>query len=349
MARHSALSLLAALAVLGAAGRAAAAQACGYSSSGWNAPNGAVVFTRGESGPIASVMNALGEYRTHSILSHGPGKAATHSTMRTPAQNSWPAVCGTPINVDQLRYGRPGLERVNQGGIYRYIYGADTSDQGTKFVAYQLGDAQRAAAIGDHILWDYGLVAQKSEVDGAQSIFRPWVRGGVSPYSLYQYRDSEGTPYGDPSINNGMVCSTFLAFASLEAGDNLITPFTYSHASIASAANSLFSSVKNECKSSLGFWGNIGASVGCPFYDVCGSAGNQVTNCMATNGCGSTNGDNWKAVRDNPNATATSISPDRLGGWSGHSWGGPEDPVWSIDWNNDVQWNSGGNVYGCWY
>jgi hypothetical protein len=350
MARQKALSLLAALAVTGAAGRAAAAQACGYSSSGWNVPNGAAVFTRGESGPITAVITALGEYRTHSLLSHGPGKAVTHTTMRTPSQNGWPDVCSTPINVDELRYGRPGLERINQGGAYRYIYGADTSDVGTKFIAYQLGDAQRAAAIGDHVLWDYGLVTQKSEVDGSQSIYRPWVRGGVSPYGLFQYRDSEGTPSGAPSVNNAMVCSTFLAFAHNNAGDNTITPYTYSHATIASASNTLYGNVRDECKSTLGFWGNIGASVGCAvFWDVCSNAGNQVTNCMAYNGCGSSNGNNWKAIRDNPSTTATSISPDRVGGWAGHSWGGPDDAVWSTDWNMPVQWNSGGNVYGCWY
>lgn len=350
MARHRALSWLVALAALGFAGPAAADQACGYSSSGWNAPNGAVVFTRGESGPIAAVMTALGEYRTHSIMSHGPGRAATHSTMRTPAQNSWPSLCSTPIKPDQLRSGIPGLERVNQGGIYRYIYGADASDQGTKFVAYQLGDPARAAAIGDHVFWDYGLVSQHSEADASQFIYRPWIRGGVSPYSLYQYRDSEGTPYGDPALNNGTVCSTFLAFASFEAGDNAVSPFTYDHGSIANAANSLYSSVRNECKGTLGFWGNIGASLGCPiFWDVCGNAGSQVTNCMATGSCGSSSASVWKGVRDDPNATATSISPDRLGGWGVHSWGGPEDAVWSTDWNNTVQWNSGGNVYGCWH
>jgi hypothetical protein len=349
MARHHVLSLLASLAVLGVAADAAAEQACGYSSSGWNAPNGAAVFTRGESGPITAVITSLGEYRTHSLLSHGPGRAVTHTTMRTPGQNSWPTVCDTPIKTNELRSGIPGLERINQGGAYRYIYGADTSDMGTKFVAYQVGDAQRAALIGDHVLWDYGLVSQKSEADGSQFIYRPWVRGGVSPYVLFQYRNSEGTPYGGSAYNNGMVCSTFLAFAHQGAGDNYVAPFTYSHATIANAANSLYSNVKAECKDSLGYWGNIGASVGCPFFDVCGSAGNQVTNCMATTECGSTNGDKWRAVRDNPAATATSISPDRVGGWAGHSWGGPEDSVWSTDWNTEVQWNSGGNVYGCWH
>ncbi len=356
MARHrawssfDALAALAALAALGAPGSAAAAQACGYSSSGWNAPNGAAVFTRGETGPIAAVMTALGEYRTHSLISHGPGRAVTHSTMRTPSQNSWPNLCSTPIKGEELRSGYPGLERVNQGGAYRYIYGADASDQGSKFVAYQRGDAQRAALIGDHVLWDYGLVQQQSQADSSQFIYRPWVRGGVSPYSLYQYRDSEGTSYGEGAYNNGTVCSTFMAFAHAGAGDNVVSTYTYDHATIAHASNSLFSSVRDECKSTLGFWGGIGASVGCPFFwDVCGNAGNQVTNCMSTASCSSSNGDIWRGVRDDPNATATSISPDRLGGWAGHSWGGPEDAVWSTDWNIDVQWNSGGNVYGCWY
>jgi hypothetical protein len=350
MARFSISALATALLVLGAAAPAAAEQACGYSSSGWNAPNGAVVFSRGEGGPIAAVLTTLGEYRTHSMLSHGPGKAVTHSTMRTPQQNGWPSLCQTPIKPDQLRYGYPGLERVNQGGIYRFLYGADTSDQASKFVGYQLGDPARAANVADHVLWDYGLVARASLADASQTVYQVWARGGVPPYGMYQYRDIEGTHEGGDAINNGMVCSTFLAFAHRNAGDALVTPYTYDHGLIASAANALYSTVRGECKSTLGFWGNIGASVGCPvFWDVCANAGNQVVNCMATNGCGSSNGSTWRAVRDDPNATATSISPDRLGGWSGHSWGGENDAVWSADWNNPVQWNSGGNVYGCWY
>lgn len=350
MARHSALSMLVALAALGAAESAQAAQACGYSSSGWNAPNGAVVLTRGESGPITAVINALGEYRTHSLLSHGPGKAVTHSTMRTPEQASWPSLCSVPIKPEQLRSGYPGLERVNQGGAYRYIYGADASDQNTKFVTYQVGDPQRAALIANHVLWDYGLVAGPSLVDATQTIYRPWVRGGVSPYVLFQYRESEGTPYGDASRNNGMVCSTFLAFASAAAGDNVVVPYTYNHATIANAANSLYSNVKSECKSTLGYWGGIGASLACPiFWDVCGNAGNQVTNCMSNDSCSNNNADIWKGIRDDPNSTASSVSVDRIGGWSGHSWGGTDDAVWSTDWSQNVQWNSGGNVYGCWY
>jgi hypothetical protein len=61
-------------------------------------------------------------------------------------------------------------------------------------------------------------------------------------------------------------------------------------------------------------------------------------------------------VRDDPSSTATSISPDRLGGWSGHPWQGHIDgtegsgvSVWAADNEQTVQWSSPGNGYGCWF
>src|SRR5262249_40000528 len=46
--------------------------ACGSSSSGWSAPKGSLVSNYG-AGPVKAVLQALGETRTHQILSHGPG------------------------------------------------------------------------------------------------------------------------------------------------------------------------------------------------------------------------------------------------------------------------------------
>ena len=66
---------------------AQASAECGSTAAGWNAPNGAVVFNRGP-GPIRSVMDAIGEYRTHSMLSHGPGGSVSHATLATPSQTS---------------------------------------------------------------------------------------------------------------------------------------------------------------------------------------------------------------------------------------------------------------------
>jgi hypothetical protein len=86
-------------------------------------------------------------------------------------------------------------------------------------------------------------------------------------------------------------------------------------------------------------------TVACPFSNVCGNAGNQVANCMSANRCDSSDGNIWKGVRDNPSATASSISPDRIGGWGVHP---ISTTLWAPDYSHQLQWNSGGNVYGCW-
>src|SRR3954463_7418565 len=55
--------------------------ACGSAPAGWNVPNGSIVLSRGGEGPVTAVLDAVGEYRTHSMLSHGPGGQVTHETM----------------------------------------------------------------------------------------------------------------------------------------------------------------------------------------------------------------------------------------------------------------------------
>ncbi|KYG04881.1 hypothetical protein BE21_44195 [Sorangium cellulosum] len=326
---------------------AAAEQACGYSSAGWNAPNGAAVFSVG-SGLIGDLLNAVGEIRTHSMLSHGAGKWVTHATMKQPTENSWPAVCSTPVTPSDLIEGYPGLSQVNQGGIYRFLYGSGGS--GPTSLTYQVGDGKKAASIGDAIWWEVAYYADHSIVDEGVEIDRPNIRGARVRYSLYQYRTTEGTPTGGPAWNNGMVCSSFLAYAHYVDGQGAITPYTYSHEKLANAANALYAGVRDSCESSLGFWGSIGTSIACFTTDICGKAANQVANCMASHACDTSSGSLWRGVRDTPSTVAVSISPDRVGGWSGHVWGTqPGATVWSADIGHNVQWNSGGNVYGCWY
>src|SRR5690242_882756 len=82
---------------------ARAETACGSVGGGWNAPNGAVVLTTGP-GIIKSVVNGVGEYYSHSMISHGVGSWVTHETMRQPDKRGWPDLCdGGPLNHDQLR------------------------------------------------------------------------------------------------------------------------------------------------------------------------------------------------------------------------------------------------------
>jgi hypothetical protein len=325
------------------AGTAQAEGECGWTSAGWNAPNGAVVFDRGP-GPIRDVLDAIGEYRTHSMLSHGPGGTVSHATMQTPTQASWPGVCTKPITPTDLQYGYPGLEQVNQGGIYMYMYG--NSSASSEWTGWQQGDPSHAAIIADSVWYNHPFVSDISRHDPGQYIDRPVRNSYRVNYSLFQYRDLQ-TAHELPGTadNNGMVCSTFLAYAHNYAGRGLVTPHTYSHEQIANAANSLYTGVYNQCKQSLGWFTNALLTVACPFYNVCGNAGNQVANCMSANRCDTSDDRHWKAVRDDGNTTATSISPDRIGGWGVHPM---NNTIWGPDYSHQLQWNSGGNVYGCW-
>ncbi|AGC42963.1 hypothetical protein MYSTI_01631 [Myxococcus stipitatus DSM 14675] len=324
----------------------ATASECGYTSAGWNAPNGAVVFSRSEDGPIRDVIDAIGEFRTHSMLSHGPTGGVTHATMTDPNQNDWPKVCGTPLNAGQLQHGYPGLEQINQGGAYHYYYD-DNGQGGPEWTAWQLGDAAGAATIADNLWFNHAYVSDVSRADNSQLIDRPLWNGERVPYSLYQYKDLE-TAHHIPggAANNGMVCSTFLAYAHVYAGKGVVTEYTYPHEVIANASNAVHWGVHGQCKASLGWFENAALSIICPiFWNVCTNAGNQVANCMAANRCDTSSSVIWKRVRDDPNTTATSISPDRIGGWSVHP---VNTTLWAGDYSHQLQWNSGGNVYGCW-
>lgn len=316
---------------------------CGYAPASWNAPNGAVVFNRGP-GPIRDVLDAVGEYRTHSMLSHGPGGGVTHATMRTPDQNGWPTVCTLPLNATQLRYGYPGVESINQGGIYNFLFGESGS---TEWTGYQVGDSAKAATVGDTIWYNYPYVTDAAQGDGSQVIRRPLRNGARVNYSLYQYRTLEtANLIPSNSVNNGLVCSTFLAYAHNYSGQGAVSAYSYSHSQLYNASNSLYNGTYNACKSALGWFQGALLTVACPFYNVCGNAGNQVANCMSANRCDTGSSSVWKGVRDDPSTVATSISPDRIGGWGVHP---INTTFWAPDYSHSLYFNSGGNVYGCWY
>src|SRR5688572_22782669 len=60
---------------------ASAETKCGSTSAGWNATRGAAVFARDADGIVTPVFDAVGEYRTHTMFSHGPGSWVSHVTM----------------------------------------------------------------------------------------------------------------------------------------------------------------------------------------------------------------------------------------------------------------------------
>jgi hypothetical protein len=324
--------------------------ACGSTAAGWNAPNGALVLNRGGEGPVTAVLNSLGEYRTHSMLSHGPGGQVTHETMHSPGINGWPTYCSTPLRVNELRTGYPGASRINQGAIYEFLYGGGSLE----YIAYQrsrtsAGYDNNGQAITDWILNSMPTVAATSKKDAGQSFLRILGPNGYPlNYVLYQYRDIETVNTGGAGWNNGMVCSTLIAHAQARAGFTPMTAHTYNHSQMVTAGNALYSSVESQCNSGLGFWTGIGSTISC-FENICDDAARQVRNCMAGARCDTDSSSVWSGIANDASTVARSISPDRLGGWSGHPWSGEGTSVWANDMANTLQWNSGGNVYGCWF
>jgi hypothetical protein len=323
--------------------------ACGSTAAGWNAPNGALVLNRGAGGPITAVLDAVGEYRTHSMFSHGPGGQVTHETMYSPGTNGWPTYCSTPLKVNELTTGYPGASRINQGAIYHYLYGGGSLE----FIAYQrsrtsAGYDTNGEAVSSYLL---SLPAQAvtSKQNSGQTLYRLYgPNGALLNYVLYQYRDLESVHTGGVGWNNGMVCSTLIAHAQYRAGLGAVNPHVYNHSQLVTAGNALYNSVEDECGSGLGFWGGVGSTITC-FEGICDDAGRQVRNCMAAGRCDTDSGSVWSSVANDTSTVARSISPDRLGGWSGHPYTGTGVSVWAYDTSNTLQWNSGGNVYGCWF
>jgi hypothetical protein len=341
---------------------------CGMSPASWNAPNGAAVFSKGP-GPIDAVLSAVGEYRSHSMLSHGPGGGVSHATAKTPPTNAWPAICSTPLDPNGLRNGQPGLEQINQGGIYAFLH---DPTHPTSYLRYQVWDAARAASVADTMWWGTSIFEDRSTSDSTVEIDRPVRNGARVPYSFFQYKNIERTNLVPSSAsNNGMVCSTFLSYAHATGGMGVIPGFAYSHAQLNAVGNALFSSIVDECHRSptwlptalgLGVICTLGLS---PVIDPCAAAANQVANCMATNRCDTADGSIWRAVASDPAQTAYTISPDRIAGagvhhdqvdanrqlwWNSTFLGAPTWAVnvWASDVSYDVQFNSGGSVYGCW-
>ncbi|HEY8208843.1 MAG TPA: hypothetical protein VIG99_15240 [Myxococcaceae bacterium] len=324
--------------------------ACGSAPAGWNVPNGSLVLTRGSGGPVTAVLDSVGEYRTHSMISHGPGGEVTHETMHNPGTNGWPTYCSTPLRVGELRDGYPGASRINQGAVYRTLYGSGTLE----YIAYQrsrtaAGYDENGATVANWILSSMPTVTVTSQQNGGQTLKRLiGPNGAILQYVLYQYRDLGNVNYGGTGWNNGMVCSTLLGHANYRAGFGAVNAFAYNHSQLQTAGNALYNSVESECNSGLGFWGSIGTSITC-FESICDDAARQVRNCMSAGQCNTDSSSVWNGISNDASTVARSISPDRLGGWSGHPYTGAGVSVWAYDTSNTVQWNAGGTLYGCWF
>jgi hypothetical protein len=324
--------------------------ACGSSAASWNAPNGALVLSRSP-GIVDAVLSAVGEHYTHSMLSHGPGGAVTHSTMFTPGTSGWPSYCSAPIKADELKNGYPGASRISQGGIYTFLY----LDEAAESVIYQRsadasGYTEHGVQIGNFLLSELPSTAVASRLDAGHTLHRLQHHESKSffQYVLYQYRDLQSLNAGDEAWNSGSVCSTFLAYAHHVAGKGTLAAHTYSHEQTVAAGDALYARVEDKCNTDTSFLLDAGMAISC-FEGICDDAGRQIRNCMSRGVCNSDSNAYWHEVVSDPQAVAVSISPDRLGGWSGHHWEGDAASVWAYDGGSEVQWNAAGDTYGCWF
>ncbi len=99
---------------------------CSWVEPTWNAPAGAVVFKR-DQGQLTPMFDALGEYRTHTMLSTGPNKAVLHNTAN-PGPAS-PLSCYIPLQYTTME--QPGFMAVSQSEIFNDM-------EGSSFQGYQL-------------------------------------------------------------------------------------------------------------------------------------------------------------------------------------------------------------------
>ena len=341
---------------------------CGSTSAGWNVPNGGAVFEESP-GVIQGVLAAVGEYRTHSMLSRGPDGWVTHATSITPPvngdRNFRGSECTAPISSSFLYASTPGLETVSQGAIYTFLYKGGPIN----FIGYQggqMGGGPNAAIgnlfVGTGMSW----LDWYSTQDSSQVVFGEAYNGTQIHYGWYQYMNVQGAAQGVPGANTGVVCSTSLALwqhdalssASGYTGD--VIPRSYPGSIIGPAATALYNGVYSECTQQTGgmfssfgaFLQNIGTCTLCLNCNICNVAANQMVDCFANNDCGSSSSSEWQTIAST--STAVSISPDDIGCWNNPSNGsgapcsGRGSSVWGWDVSETVQWNSGGNSHSCW-
>ncbi len=346
---------------------------CGSVSSGWNVPGGATVFSQSP-GPVASVVTAVGEYRSHSMLSRGPGGWVTHATSLTPKQNgstspyltpfcsSCGSSCWNPLDPNFLYHSTPGMETVSQGAIYTFLYGGGAS---VAYLNYQNGGANQAAlnainmtgTMAANMSW----LGWQSGTDSSQTVWGYKYGANQINYGWHEYMDAENTAGGAPGINTGVICSSALAMAQHDAlatvsgytGD--VRKRTYASTTITASANALFNAVHDECYNQNGPWSSVGGfftqaywtTIMCPgsgnaTNSPCTPAADQMVNCFASGHCGNTSspGSYNEGEWHNVVATGTSnaISPDDVSGWNmpANGTGAPVSGAGSSIWGYDV-------------
>jgi hypothetical protein len=322
--------------------------ACGSSSAGWNAPNGSSVMVRSSGGPINVIIDLIGEYYTHSMMSHGPGynKWLSHTTMETPGIHV--NIFGDDhVDLQELRTGWPGPAQVNMGAAYTFLY----VNGGAASVRVHNGNSATANAAS--WMWDslpycnnissgVCYVGVYSEEENQVFYIIGRKQNGTTyrhGYGFHQYSNdyqvARGSDTSAPGWNQH--CTTFISWALAVTGNSTgMTSTTYpkNGVAISTITNNLHNSVEDQCDDGAGWFGGL--------FVNCGDIADQIVNCFT----GYNNCDNDSAsVWQNYSGPPVSVSPDRGVNKSGHT---NTNSPYSAS-SSAVQWNQPGNSYGCWY
>jgi hypothetical protein len=361
--------------------------ACGYAPATWNAPNGSIVFMRSDNGTFRAMVDQLGEYRTHVMLSHGLNGNhdrtgwVTHNTMHAPGTNNVCKACNEPLRAAELFGGYPGAARVQQGGVYTDIYavGGKPENWGgltaSSALYYQGGDSNGQTVANTALACPVNKAVSQKDV--YRDLFRyTWSDGTYIQYVPYGARSSEllgetTSPSTYKTSYGGATCSTYLAFlqrlTTKQAGLDLpVYRYTYSYDQTCNGLNAVYNQVYGDCQGSIGFWGKTGAGAACSTwcifsgsgldFAICDEAGNQVSRCFAkgnSQGACDNGGDDYSCgdLWGSTDPTGGSGGAKSISPDRLGGWGvHPVDAsVWAYDINNPVSWNQGGNQYSCWF
>jgi hypothetical protein len=360
---------------------------CGSTSAGWNVPGGAAVV-EASAGMVSDLLGQLGEYYSHSMLSHGPDSWVTHSTSIVPPHTT---ECSYPVDTNFMRASTPGLSTIDQGAAYTFLYLNGT--QPDSLIYHQAIMAQNTDVIvdvsfdlaglflgrdewGDQWSWHtmgggnntvYGMdfAFNQGTVSAPQFVLQGQIYYGWSQY-MNIGNTNQGYPTAQPHGSGwGVVCATSLSMWQHDAdygrsdytGD--LAPRTYDSGLVTNAANVLWNDVYNACSGQTTVQGwtdwsswatSLWSGLGCLGISVCGNAADQIVNAFAGDDPGNNNGSVWQNIVHN--SSAYSVSPDDIVCKNGNGTGAPclgqNSSFWGYDGDNQVQWNSGGNSYGCW-
>jgi hypothetical protein len=281
---------------------------CSFAQPTWNAPAGAVVFERSQNSELRPLFDALGEYRTHTMMSTGPGQMAVHNTAQ-PSQAGSPS-CNTPASGPS--FSQPGLMAVQQADIFGSMFTTSNGQlTGPDFLAFQVPmQPGFAAAFLSEIAQITNAVTNEGGLGGVAQggpngpQFQATWLGNQFTYDFHSFIDGAMLGMGEatPFVNlgsvspfytpgNGGVCSSAAAFMQtrtfLDQGvtyaGGWVQPKTYPHSLLyqggtlgnggndLGVAQTLFNSIYAQEHTADSFWGALklaGFAVGCDFGGI---------------------------------------------------------------------------------